>query len=239
MKLSIIIPVYNEKQTIEEILRRLMVVKMPEVEKEIVIVDDKSTDGTREILYKIKKKHPRFKIIFRSINGGKGVTVRTGLEKATGDYIIIQDADLEYNPRDIPRLLKLVLERKAKVVYGSRLKRWPNLKRDERKLRFLLHFFGNRFLSFITSLFYGQWITDMETCYKLFPRTALENIQLKAHSFDLEPELTSKLLKNGYRILEVPIVTNPRGYEEGKKLKTIREGSLAFWTLIKYRFFSV
>lgn len=239
MKLSIIIPVYNEKQTIEEILRRLMVVKMMKVEKEIIVVDDKSTDGTREILYKIKKKHPRFKIIFRSINGGKGVAVRTGLEKATGDYIIIQDADLEYNPRDIPRLLKLVLERKAKVVYGSRLKRWPNLRKDERTPRFLFHYFGNRFLSLITSLFYGQWLTDMETCYKLFPKKAVKGIQLKARSFDFEPEITSKLLKKGYRILEVSIMTEPRGYEEGKKLKTLREGSLALWTLIKYRFFSV
>lgn len=238
MKLSIIIPVYNEKKTIKAILKRLMAVKLPKVEREIIIVDDKSTDGTREILREIKKKHPQFKIVFRSRNGGKGAAIRTGLKKVTGDYIIVQDADLEYNPQDIPRLLKLVREGKAEVVYGSRLKRWPNLKKDERTPRFLLHFFGNRFLSLITSLFYGQWITDMETCYKLFPRKAVENMRLKANSFDFEPELTSKLLKKGYRIIEIPIVTEPRGYEEGKKLKTIREGSLALWTLIKYRFFS-
>lgn len=238
MKLSIIVPVYNEKKTIEEILRRLVAVKIPEVRGDIIVVDDKSTDGTREILQKIKKKHPRLKMVFRSRNGGKGAAVRTGLRHATGKYIIIQDADLEYNPQDIPRLLKPIQEGKVAVVYGSRLKRWPNLKRDENKPRFLLHYFGNRFLSLITSLFYGQWITDMETCYKLFPRKALRNVTLKARSFDLEPEITSKLLKKGYRILEVPIVTEPRGYEEGKKLKTIREGSLALWTLIKYRFFN-
>lgn len=238
MRLSIIIPVYNEKKTIEEILKRVMAVKIPRMDKEIIIVDDKSTDGTREILQKIQKKHPWFKILFRSRNGGKGAAVRTGLKKASGDYVIVQDADLEYNPQDIPRLLKPVLEGKAKVVYGTRLKRWPNLKRDERTPRFLLHFFGNRFLSLVTSLFYGQWITDMETCYKLFPREALRNMKLRACSFDFEPETTSKLIKKGYRILEVPIVTKPRGYEEGKKLKTVREGSLALWTLIKYRFFS-
>jgi len=236
VKLSIIIPVYNEKKTIEEILRRVMAVRLPKVEKEIIIVDDKSTDGTREILKKIKKKHPQFRIVYRSWNGGKGAAVRTGLRYAKGDYVIVQDADLEYHPRDISKLLKPIQEGKAKVVYGTRLKRWPNLKRDEAKPRFLLHYFGNRFLSLITSLFYGQWITDMETCYKLFPRKAVKNTQLRARSFDLEPELTSKLLKKGYRILEVPIVTEPRGYEEGKKLKTVREGSLALWTLIKYRF---
>jgi glycosyltransferase involved in cell wall biosynthesis len=238
MKLSIIIPVYNEKKTIKEILRRIMAVKIPGVNKEIIIVDDKSTDGTRKILEKTKKNHPKFKIIYHSKNQGKGAAVRTGFKYASGDYFLIQDADLEYNPQDIPRLLKPVLEKKARVVYGSRLKRWPNLKKDERKLRFLLHYFGNRFLSLVTSLFYGQWITDMETCYKLFPKKAVRGMQLKARKFDFEPEITSKLLKKGYRILEVPINTEPRGYEEGKKLKTLKDGSIALWTLIKYRFFN-
>lgn len=238
MKLSIIIPVYNEKKTIEEILRRLMAVKIPGVSREVIIVDDGSKDGTREILAKIKGRYPRFKIYYHSKNQGKGAAVRTGLRFTTGDYVIIQDADLEYNPQDIPKLLKPIQEGKAQVVYGSRLKRWPNLKRDESRPRFLLHYFGNRFLSLITSLFYGQWITDMETCYKLFPKKAVKGMQLKARSFDFEPEITSKLLKKGYRILEIPIVTEPRGYEEGKKLQTLREGSLALWTLIKYRFFN-
>lgn len=235
MKLSVIVPVYNEKKTIGEILRRLEQVKL---DKEVIVVDDGSIDGTRKKLERLKEKFKKFKVVYHSQNQGKGAAVRTGLKYVTGDYVVVQDADLEYNPKDIPRLLKPILEGKTKVVYGTRLKRWPNLKRDERTPRFLLHFFGNRFLSLITSLFYGQWITDMETCYKLFPKKALKGIQLKACSFDLEPELTSKLLKRGYRILEVPIVTNPRGYEEGKKLKTIKEGLLALWTLIKYRFFS-
>lgn len=238
MKLSIIIPVYNEKETIEEILRRLMAVKTPKVDREILIVDDKSTDGTREILRKIRKKNPKFKVLFHRQNQGKGTAVRTGLNQATGDYILIQDADLEYNPRDIPRLLQPILEGKTQVVYGSRLQRWPNLKKDEKRLQFLLHYFGNRFLSLMTSIFYGQWITDMETGYKLFPKKAAESMKLKARSFDLEPEITSKLLRGGYRIMEVPISTKPRGYEEGKKLHTVRDGSVALWTLIKCRFFN-
>lgn len=240
MKLSIIVPVYNEERTIEEILRRLEKVKLSAVEKEVIIVDDGSTDGTRKKLERSERKFEkfkRFKITYHAENQGKGAAVRTGLKSATGDYIFIQDADLEYNPQDIPRLLKPIQEGKARVVYGSRLKRWPNLKRDEKRLRFLFHYFGNRFLSLIVSLFYGQWITDMETCYKLFPRKALKGMELKARSFDLEPEITSKLLKKGYRIIEVPIVTEPRGYEAGKKLRAMKEGSMALWTLIKYRFF--
>ncbi len=237
MKLSIIIPVFNEKKTIKEILKQVIAIKIPQVVKEIVVVDDKSTDGTREILEKIKKEQTQLRVICHSQNQGKGAAVRTGMKQAKGDYILIQDADLEYNPQDIPRLLKPILEGKAKVVYGTRLQRWPNLKRDEKRLQFLLHYFGNRFLSLITSLFYGQWLTDMETCYKLFPKKAIQGMQLKARSFEFEPEITSKLLKKGYRIKEIPIVTTPRGYEEGKKLQTLKDGSIALWTLIKYRFF--
>lgn len=243
MELSVIMPVYNEEKTIKEILRRFGKVDLSPVKSELIIVDDGSTDGTRKKLEKISRKSKELKsfkglkIIYHQENRGKGAAVRTGLKEATGDYIFVQDADLEYDPRDIPRLLRPVLERKVEVVYGSRLRRWPNLKRDEKSLRFLFHYCGNRFLSLITSIFYGQWLTDMETCYKLFPKKALKGVELGARSFDLEPEITSILLKKGYRILEIPIRTTPRGYEEGKKLRTIKEGSLAFWTLIKYRFF--
>lgn len=239
MKLSIIVPVYNEEKTIEEILNRLRKVNLSGVDSEVIVVDDGSTDSTKEKLKRLEekfKKLKRFKVIYHGQNQGKGAAVRTGLKETTGDYIIVQDADLEYDPQDIPRLLRPLQEGKAEVVYGSRLKRWPNLRRDERSLRFLLHYLGNRFLSLITSLFYGQWITDMETGYKLFPKKAIENTPLKARGFDLEPEMTSKLLKKGYRIMEIPIVTEPRGYEEGKKLQTLKDGSIALWMLIKYRF---
>lgn len=234
MKLSIIIPVFNEEKTILEILKRLTEVKIPRVRKEIIVIDDGSTDRTA-----LKIKTSKF---FRDLNflgfkgnQGKGAAVREGIKKATGDFIIIQDADLEYNPKDIEKLIATVNH--DKVIYGTRLNRLPNLSRDERTLQFLVHYFGNRFLSLLVSILYGQWITDMETCYKLFPRKALSGIKLQSKGFEFEPEITSKLLKNGYKITEVPISTNPRGYGEGKKLNTVRDGTIALWTIFKYRFF--
>jgi glycosyltransferase involved in cell wall biosynthesis len=234
MKLSIIIPVYNEEKTIIEILDRVKKEVIPEVEKEIIVVDDGSTDTTRQKLKNIKDND--FKIIFNEKNGGKGSAVRTGIENATGDYIIIQDADLEYHPKFIKDLIKPILEKKAEVVYGTRLNRMPHLKGEEAKHLFILHYFGNRFLSLITSVLYGQWITDMETCYKLFPKKALNGMKLNARGFELEPEITSKLLKRGYKIKEVSIFVNPRGYDEGKKLNTAKDGLKALWSLVKYRF---
>ena len=161
--------------------------------------------------------------------------MRTGIKHATGDYIVIQDADLEYNPQDIAKLIMPILSNKAKVVYGTRLKRMPNFSKDEKSPRFLLHYIGNKFLSLITSMLYGQWITDMETCYKVFPKVSLSSIILRSKGFDFEAEITSKLLKKGYKILEVPIKTEPRGYKEGKKLNTITDGIKAFYSLLKYR----
>jgi glycosyltransferase involved in cell wall biosynthesis len=234
MKLSIIIPVYNEEKTIIEILDRVKKEVIPGVEKEIIVVDDGSTDTTRQKLKNIKDND--FKIIFHEKNGGKGLAVRTGIENATGDYIIIQDADLEYHPKFIKDLIKPILEKKAEVVYGTRLNRMPHLKGEEAKHLFILHYFGNRFLSLITSILYGQWITDMETCYKLFPKTALNGIKLNARGFELEPEITAKILKRGYKIKEISIFVNPRGYDEGKKLNTVKDGLKALWSLIKYRF---
>ncbi len=238
MKLSIIIPVFNEEKTIKKILEKVVNVKIPKVEKEIIVVDDGSTDATALVIsnFTLPAGGSNFKIFRHTKNLGKGAAVRTGIENATGDYIIIQDADLEYNPEQIKELIRPILEKKAEAVYGTRLNRLPNLKRDEKTLLFLLHYFGNRFLSLIMSILYGQWITDMETCYKLFPRAALKGINLKSRRFDFEPEITAKLLKRSYKIKEIPITTKPRDHSEGKKLNTIKDGSIALWSIIKYRF---
>ena len=234
MKLSIIIPVYNEKATIVEVLKRVLNEKVPGIEKEIIVVDDGSTDSSK---FKIlNSKITGVKKIFHKKNLGKGAAVKTGIKNSTGDYIIIQDADLEYHPKFIKFLLEPIFKKRAEVVYGTRLKRMPNLKGEERTLQFLVHYLGNRFLSFFTSILYGQWITDMETGYKLFPKKALNGVKLNAKGFELEPEITAKLMKKGYKIFEVPITANPRGYNEGKKLNTIRDGTKAFWYLFKYRF---
>jgi dolichol-phosphate mannosyltransferase len=234
MKLSIIIPVFNEASTITEVLNRVEKQELPGVKKEVIVVDDGSTDGTRQLLKKFKA--PDFQIIFHEKNQGKGAAVITGIKVATGDYIIIQDADLEYHPKYIKELIQPILKGEAKVVYGTRIKRMPRLKGEEKTFRFLLHYLGNRFLSLVTSVLYGQWITDMETCYKLFPRNAFKGVKLNAKGFEFEPEVTSKLLKRGYKILEIPIEVIPRGYEEGKKISAVKDGSKAVWYLIKYRF---
>lgn len=238
MKLSIIIPVFNEGKTIAQVLNKIATVKISGIEKEIILVDDGSTDTTvSEIRNSIRQFGGRnLKIISHPQNLGKGAAVRTGIEKATGDYILIQDADLEYDPRYIPILLQPIQERKTEVVYGTRLKRLPHLFKEEKTIRFLIHYFGNRSLSLLASLLYGQWITDMESGYKIFPRKEVLKIRLNSKGFDFEPEITAKLLKRRNHILEIPIVTNPRSYKEGKKLNTFRDGTIAFWTLLKYRF---
>jgi glycosyltransferase involved in cell wall biosynthesis len=231
MKLSIIVPVYNEEKTILQILEKLKNADIP-VDYEIIVVDDGSTDSTKEKLKNVKG----VKIILHKINQGKGAAVKTGINNAKGDYILIQDADLEYNPSQIKNLIIPVLENKAKVVFGTRLNRLPHLNKEERKHLFIIHYFGNRFLSLVTSVLYFQWITDMETCYKLFPKSALKNIKINARGFEFEPEITAKLLKQGFKIKEVSITATPRGYEEGKKLNTVKDGSKALWQLFKYRF---
>ncbi|QQG41090.1 MAG: glycosyltransferase family 2 protein [Candidatus Levyibacteriota bacterium] len=235
MKLSIIIPVFNEEKTITQVLEKVVLLKLPGVEKEIIVVDDGSTDSSK---FKIQNlKFMEIKFFSHEKNQGKGAAVKTGIKNATGDYIIIQDADLEYNPKDIQKLMEPILNGKAKVVYGTRLKRLPNFSKDEKKLRFFVHYLGNKFLSLLTSILYRQWITDMETGYKLIPRGVLQKITLHARSFDFEPEITAKILKNHIKILEIPISTNPRGYDQGKKLNTVKDGIFAFMTLLKYRFF--
>ncbi|MBA3723321.1 MAG: glycosyltransferase family 2 protein [Candidatus Levybacteria bacterium] len=236
MKLSIIIPVYNEEKTVAQLIKKVRAVRLPVEKKEIIIVNDGSSDGTALVLSKIKSNDKDFKIIHHKINQGKGAAVRTGIKKATCEYIIIQDADLEYDPTDITKLLIPVLEGNAIVVYGTRLNRLPDFSRDERSALFFLHYLGNRMLSLTTSLLYMNWLTDMECCYKLFPKKALNGMTLHARGFELEPEITAKLLKKGFKIAEVSISTNPRGYNEGKKLDTIKDGSKAIWALVKYRF---
>lgn len=235
MKLSIIIPVFNEEKTVSEILKKVTEITIAGVEKQIIVVNDGSSDGTRKVISSFPALS-KIRLINHEKNSGKGAAIRTGIKNASGDYIIIQDADLEYNPRDIVKLVKPILEGESKVVYGTRLKRMPSFSKEERTPQFLLHYVGNKFLSLLTSILYGQWITDMETCYKLFPKKAVQDVKLNSRGFEFEPEITVKLLKKGYRILEIPISTKPRGYGEGKKLRTFRDGTIALWNLLKYRF---
>jgi dolichol-phosphate mannosyltransferase len=227
MKLSIIIPVYNEKKTLFKVLKSIEKVNVGPIKKEIIIVDDFSKDGTRNILKKVKKKE--IKIIYHKMNYGKGFAIRTGLEKSTGDIILIQDADLEYNPSDYKKLLKPILSGSAQVVYGSRFMN------KNKKIKFNSFFLGNKFLSFLVTLLYHHKITDMETCYKVFKKEVFENLKITSRRFEFEPEITAKILKNKIKILEIPISYNPRSKREGKKIKW-RDGLIAIWTLIKYRF---
>ena len=229
MKLSIVIPVHNEEKTLEELINRVVAVRLPGVKKEIVIVDDKSTDDSRAILKKMKKVHPEFKICFRSRQGGKGAAVRTGFQKATGDYIIIQDADLEYDPQDISCLLKPIQEGKTEVVYGSRFT-------GEHRNMFFWHMLGNKFLSLVTNLVYNTTLSDMEVCYKLFPRQLLKQFTLHEDGWGWDPEITVKILKSGQRIYEVPISYTGREFAEGKKISW-KDAFRILWVLLKYRFF--
>ena len=226
MKLSVIMPVYNERNTIQEILRRVRTVDIGEIVKEIIVVDDGSTDGTPDILK--LEEDSTVKVLKHKTNQGKGAAVRTGLGAATGDFIIIQDADLEYDPDDYRTLLAPLLKKKAEVVYGSRFT-------GEHRNMLYWHMLGNKFLSFMTNVLYNTTVSDMETCYKVFTREALEGIEIKSDKFNFEPEITAKILKKKIRVYEVPISYAGREYEEGKKI-TWRDGFSALWALVKYRF---
>jgi len=223
MKVSVIIPVYNERNTLAEIIRRVRAV---ELEKEIIVVDDGSTDGTRQILGALDDQID--KTILHDRNQGKGAALRTGIPHATGDIVIIQDADLEYDPEDYISLLKPFAKHGAKAVYGSRFT-------GPRKDMFLLHWIGNRFLTLITNVLYATTLSDMETCYKAFSREVIQSITIKSDRFNFEPEITAKVLKRGIRIFEVPVSYAGREFHEGKKI-TWRDGFSALWSLIKYRF---
>ena len=225
MNISVIVPVYNERKTIQEILRRI---QATDLVSEIVVVDDGSTDGTREILQEMDNG-ASVRVVFHEKNQGKGAAVRQGIQISKGDVIIIQDADLEYDPREYPNLLRPLDEGLADVVYGSRF-----LGGARRPILFW-NMVANKILTLMTNILYNNILTDMETGYKVFRRSAIENIPLRAKRFDFEPEFTAKILKRKVRIFEVPIAFNPRDYSEGKKIK-MRDAFHAMWTLLKYRF---
>jgi glycosyltransferase involved in cell wall biosynthesis len=225
-KLSVVVPVYNERNTLVEVLRRMRAVELPDgVEREIILVDDGSTDGTRDVLRQLGDSTVR--IVMHDTNRGKGAALRTAFAHATGEYVLVQDADLEYDPEDWPKLLNPVVRGRARVVYGSRFT-------GERRNMLLLHWIGNRFLSMMTNILFNTTLSDMETCYKLIDRTLIEELHLRSNRFDIEAELSAKILKRGIRIYEVPISYMGREFEEGKKI-TWRDGVSALYTLIKYR----
>ena len=244
MRLSIIMPVYNERATLEEIVQRVRAVDLKvdreginplirgplTLEREIIIVDDGSTDGTRAILEEWRQAQPDdMRIVFHAQNGGKGAALRTGFQHATGDMLVIQDADLEYDPRDYLKLLVPVLEGRSPVVYGSRFMGGP------RSAMSLSHTMGNKMLTVFTNILFGTSLSDMETCYKCFRRDVIVDMPLHSRRFEIEPEITAKILKRGYSIFEVPISYNGREFHEGKKI-TWRDGFSAISTLVKYRF---
>jgi glycosyltransferase involved in cell wall biosynthesis len=221
-------PVYNEKGTIHQILERVRSVSLPGLDREIIVVDDCSTDGTSEILPAEAAKGDVL-LLKHPVNRGKGAAIQSGLRAASGDLIIVQDADLEYDPHDYERLIKPIREGKAQVVYGSRFAQ------GHHKRMFLSQRLANVALTLLTNLLYGTSLSDMETCYKVFPAEVIKPIPLRAQRFDFEPEITAKLLKRGYRILEVPISYAGREYHEGKKINW-RDGLAAVWSLVYYRF---
>ena len=225
MKLTVIIPAYNEKNTIQEIVRRVQATKLVD---EIIIVDDGSTDGTRALIAPMDGKD-NIKVILHEKNQGKGAAVCTGISAASGDVLMIQDADLEYDPREYPNLMKPIEEGLADVVYGSRFLGAPH-----RAILFW-NMVANKLLTLMTNILYNNILTDMETGYKVFKREVVADMKIHAKRFDFEPEFTAKILKKNVRLFEVPITFNPRDYSEGKKIK-MKDAFEAVWTLLKYRF---
>lgn len=226
MKLSVVIPVYNENPTIAEVLRRVQEVPL---RKEIIVVDDFSTDGTRETLQEYPQL-PDLKIIFQPRNMGKGAALRRGFEEVSGDIVVIQDADLEYDPVEYSVLIQPILEKKAEVVYGSRFLGGPH------RVLFFWHYIGNKFLTLLSNMLTDLNLSDMETCYKVFRADLLKKIQLRENRFGFEPEFTAKVAKSRCRIYEVPISYSGRDYSEGKKI-TWKDGFAALYFILKYRLF--
>lgn len=229
MKLSIIIPVYNEKQFIEQIIQRVLQSDIGDLEKEIIVVDDYSTDGTRDVLAE-KIKPLVSQVILKDKNGGKGSALREGFAAASGDLVIVQDADLEYDPDEYPNLLEPILQGKADVVYGSRFAGG-----QPHRVLFFWHYVGNRFLTLLSNMFTNLNLTDMECCYKLFRKEVLETITVEENRFGIEPELTAKIAKGNWRIYEVGISYFGRTYAEGKKINW-RDGVEAIRCIVKYAF---
>jgi glycosyltransferase involved in cell wall biosynthesis len=228
VKLSVLIPVYNEAETIATMLRRVRSVDTG-LEREIVVVDDGSTDGTQEILRQQESAEDTI-VIYHETNRGKGAAVRTALQHATGDILLVQDADLEYDPREYPDLLKPILEDRSQVVYGSRFRGGPH------KAMFFWHMVGNKLLTLVTNVLYNTVLSDMETCYKVFTREVADRLDLKSPRWGFDPEITAQILKKGYRIYEVPISYTGREFYEGKKISW-RDGFVVLWTLLRYRLF--
>ncbi len=229
--ISVVMPVYNERQFIDEIIRRVMAVDM---EKEIILVDDMSVDGTREILEEISRgeripsdEKNRLRVFFHEENMGKGGACRTGMSKVEGDVVIIQDADLEYDPREYGRLLEPILDGRADAVYGSRFLGWPQ------RVHLFWHYMANKFLTLISNVFTNLNMTDMETCYKVFTREMNDQIVLKSNRFGFDPEITARLAKLGARVYEVPISYSGRDYSEGKKIGW-KDGFVVLWAILKY-----
>src|SRR3954462_7352298 len=222
--LSVVMPAYNERATIEEMVRRVLAVP---IRTELIVVDDGSRDGTRDILSRLAEEL-RFKLVLQPANGGKGAALRRGFQEVTGDLVVIQDADLEYSPEEFPELIALICEGRADVVYGSRFL-------GRHRVFLFTHYLGNRFLTLLANVLYNTMLTDMETCYKVMRTEVLRSMALKSDSFGIEPEMTAKIFKRGYRVYEVPITYDGRGYEEGKKIGW-RDGVVALWVLLRYRF---
>ncbi|MBK8190538.1 MAG: glycosyltransferase family 2 protein [Vampirovibrionales bacterium] len=229
-RISILIPVYNEAGFLEQMLARVRAVDFCGLTPEIILVDDGSQDGTRDLLKRLQEQFPDLRALFHARNMGKGAALRTALHYATGDIIVIQDADLEYDPADYPDLVRLILDDRADVVYGTRLASGKPV----RAFNFL-HLLGNRFLTLVTNLLYNTTLTDMETCYKAFRSDVIKTIQIRSNRFDFEPEVTAKVLKQKYHLFEAPISYYGRDFHEGKKI-TWRDGIWALWALVKYRF---
>jgi glycosyltransferase involved in cell wall biosynthesis len=221
--LSVVMPVYNEMATIDEIVPRVLAVPM---RIELIVIDDCSTDGTRARLQELQREHG-FTLLLQEHNQGKGAALRRGFAAVTGNIVAVQDADLEYSPEEFPELAELIIEGRADVVYGSRFL-------GRHRVFLFTHYLGNRVLTLLTNVLYNTMLTDMETCYKVMRREVLEGLDLQSNGFGIEPELTAKIFKRGYRVYEVPISYDGRSYEEGKKIGW-KDGVVALWVLLKHR----
>jgi len=227
--LSVIIPVFNEEKTVSQIVKKVNDIRLTGIKKQIIIVDDGSTDSTKPELKKLKDRYKGMTVVYKEKNEGKGSAVRRGIEFIKGEYAIIQDADLEYDPEDYKILIKPLIMGKADVVYGSRFL-------GTHRAFLYWHYVANKILNFITNILYNSILTDMETCYKIFKSSVLKELNLKSNGFEIEPEITAKVLKRNYKIYEVPISYYGRGYDEGKKINAI-DAFKAVFVLLKYMFF--
>ena len=222
--LSVVMPVFNEAATIEEMIRRVVAVP---IRTQLIVVDDGSTDGTRDVLARLQRELG-FTLLLQPRNLGKGAALRAGFEAVGGDLVVIQDADREYSPEEFPELIELICDGRADVVYGSRFI-------GRHRVFLFTHYLGNRVLTLLTNVLYNTMLTDMETCYKVMRTDVLRSMTLRSNGFGIEPELTAKIFKRGYRVYEIPITYDGRGYEEGKKIGW-RDGVVALWVLLRYRF---